>query len=70
MITITQFTVGCSRTINLGNFESVRVESSVTVEVQDEKDAMFNANQMAQRELRKLLEETYKHQYVDKKKIA
>lgn len=69
---ITQFTVGCSRTINLGNFESVRVEASLTVEIQDAVDSKHfdDWKSHAQKELRKLLEETYRNQYADRKKIA
>lgn len=66
---ITQFTVGCSRTINLGNFENVRVESSVTVTLEDGQN-LDRCKAMAQQELRKLLEETYRNQYADRKKIA
>jgi hypothetical protein len=68
---ITQFVVGCSRTINIGNFESVRVEASVTTSV--DEDSVKNLSEMeerAQDKLRTLLEETYKHQYSDRKKIA
>ena len=32
---ITQFSVGASRTKNLGNFESLRIEATVTVDVPD-----------------------------------
>lgn len=70
---ITQFTVGCSRTVNLGNFESVRVESSVTVNVPEgsKEDREYQIlKDYAQKELRKLLEETYRNQYADRKKLA
>ena len=69
---ITQFVVACSRTINLGNFESVRVEASLTVnmpEIRNER-SLVAMKEMAQVELRKLLEETYRHQYQDRKKLA
>jgi hypothetical protein len=68
---ITQFTIGFSRTINLGNFESCRVESSVTYSV-DEVDASENLDEVvqnAQIELRKILEETYRAQF-KKKEVA
>jgi hypothetical protein len=58
---ITQFTIGMSRTINLGNFESMRIEASVTIDVQDGDDAQV-CKDMAQQELRKLLEDTYRAQ--------
>jgi hypothetical protein len=56
---IKEFTIGKSHTINLGNYESMRIEASVTVTVNDGDDwpALKDA---AQRELRVLLEETYR----------
>jgi hypothetical protein len=66
---ITQFTVACSRTINLGNFESLRVEASVVIAITD-GESFYDMKQMAQGELRKLMEETYRSQYEDRKKIA
>ena len=57
---ITEFRIALSRTLNLGNYESTRIESSVTVTVNDGDD--FPAEkQHAQTELRKLLEETYRN---------
>ena len=68
---IREFTVGCSRTVNLGNFESVRVEASVTVSVpEDRGQSLMEMKEMAQNELRKLMEETYRNQYADKRKLA
>jgi hypothetical protein len=58
---ITAFTIGMSRTINLGNFESMRLEASVTIEV-SERENFEDCKIGAQRELRKLLEETYLNQ--------
>lgn len=55
---ITQFMVGASRTINLGNFESLRVESSVTVDLNDGDDEEI-ARVQAQTVLRTLLTQTY-----------
>ena len=68
---IEKFTVGVSRTINLGNFESLRIEASLTVnlslseDVDPDENVMIwqRAKQDAQHELRKLLEDTYKSQY-------
>ncbi len=59
---VTQFTIGFSRTINLGNFESARVEASVVVSLEGVED-MGKAAEDAQVELRRLLEETYQAQY-------
>lgn len=58
---ITAFTVACSKTVNLGNFSSIRVESSITVAVPDGDDYATLARQ-AQDDLRELLEQTYKAQ--------
>jgi hypothetical protein len=64
---ITQFSVGCSRTINLGNFESLRVEASVTVDCPEDGD-FSQMKSAAQAQLRQLLEETYRSQHEDRKK--
>lgn len=60
-----EFSVGCSRTINLGNYESIRVEASVTVEVHEGAD-LGELRADAQRQLRVLLEETYRAQHKNK----
>ena len=59
---IKMFRVGCSRTINLGNFESLRIEATVEIEP-DPETPWENTKVSAQTELRQLLEETYKAQY-------
>lgn len=61
---VKEFTIGFSRTINLGNFESARVEASVTVEVTAEMLAKGHQAVMdaSQAELRQLLELTYRAQ--------
>ena len=61
---IEQFVIGVSRTINLGNFESLRVEASITVN--PETDSLELAKAQAQTQLRQLLEETYRS-YQNKK---
>ena len=70
---ISQFTIGSSRTINLGNFESLRVEASVTWEIPEhyrkDADGINGEHMAAQEQLRKLLEETYKRM-TKKKEIA
>ena len=65
-----EFTVGFSRTINLGNFQSCRVEASLTVSLPENvKAAEFDTlRKAAQQELRSLLEETYRAQYQDRQK--
>jgi hypothetical protein len=64
---ITQFSVGCSRTINLGNFESLRVEATITVDCPEDAD-LTTMKASAQQQLRQLLEETYRVQYEERKK--
>lgn len=58
---ITAFTIGCSHTVNLGNFQSIRIEASLTVEV-PEGDDFEVLKDKAQVELRRILEDTYKAQ--------
>jgi hypothetical protein len=60
--TITEFSIGCSKTINLGNFQSIRVEASVTVAMEP-AETLADASAAAQDELRQLLEQTYLAQY-------
>ena len=70
---ITAFTIGTSRTINLGNFESLRIEASITVDVEvtDDSSDYKRATVAAQANLRELLEDTYRAQTKAKeKKIA
>jgi hypothetical protein len=66
-MTVKAFTIGCAKTINLGNFQSLRIESSVTMELGPEdhlSEAAYNAvKDAAQHELRRLLDETYRAQY-------
>lgn len=57
-----EFSVGCSRTINLGNYESLRVEATVTIEVGEQQD-FGELRAEAQQQLRSLLEETYRAQH-------
>jgi hypothetical protein len=59
-----QFTIGFSRTINLGNFESARVEASVTHEVPAEmtREQVDKILEAAQKEIRELMELTWKNQ--------
>jgi hypothetical protein len=64
---ISQFSVGCSRTINLGNFESLRIEATITFNVPEgaQDDNRFVVlKETAQVELRQLLEDTYRAQHV------
>lgn len=62
MSTVTEFSIGCSKTINLGNYQSIRIEASVTIAM-DPGETLADASAAGQEELRRLLEETYKAQY-------
>lgn len=69
---ISQFSVGCSRTINLGNFESLRIEATITIDIPEDSN-IENLRDKAQSELRQLLEDTYRAQHRtngDKRKSA
>ncbi len=63
---INEIRIGIARTINLGNFESLRVEGSVTATI-PEGDDLAAAKRSLQTELRMLLEETYLAQHKMKK---
>lgn len=66
-MTIKEFSIGISRTINLGNFESARVEATVSCAV-DTELGYDEQVARAQIELRHLLEETWKNQIRQKDK--
>lgn len=59
---IKEFTVGASHTVNLGNYESLRIEASVTVTVNDGDD-LASLKEAAQTELRDLTEKTFVAQH-------
>ena len=65
-----QFTVGAAHTLNLGNYESMRIEASVTWDVPEgaEQTEYDRLKTEAQAELRRLLEHTYKAQRRERKK--
>lgn len=58
---IKEFTIACSKTVNQGNFNSLRVEFSITVAVMEGDDWHKLATQ-AQVDLRDKLNETYRAQ--------
>lgn len=62
---IKEFSVGCSKTVNLGNFNSVRVEASIVWALDEDKrgpDDVHQAKQLALHQLKLLLEDNYKVQ--------
>jgi hypothetical protein len=56
---IKEITIGFSRTINLGNYESARVEASLKWEVEGDLNSWDEYMTHLQQELRVLLENTY-----------
>jgi len=64
---IIEFKIGATHVLNLGNYESFRVECGVTVSVSESDDLEILKNE-AQVKLRELLEETYLAQYPKKLK--
>lgn len=64
MARTTSFRIGVSKTVNLGNFNSIRVEASIEVEIPETDDRVVTqvTKQNAQAELRTLLAETYRAQ--------
>jgi hypothetical protein len=60
---VREFTVGVSKTVNLGNFNSIRVEASLTVAVPENNlGAVEDLKQAALLDLKRLLEDNYKTQ--------
>ena len=68
---IKSFKVGCARTINLGNYQSLRIEAMIEIEVEPEasdNENLWTAHKIsAQTELRQLMEETYRAQHKETK---
>lgn len=64
---ITEIRVGCARTINLGNFESLRIEAAATMQVPEGEDLSI-AKANLQSEPRTLMEDTYRAQHKPTKK--
>lgn len=58
---IKAFTIAAAHTLNLGNYQSFRIEASLTIEVAEGDDYEVLKDK-AQTELRRLLEDTYKLQ--------
>ena len=65
---IKQITIECSKTINLGNYNNIKIGGSVLVEVPDDADeaAYQQLKQLAHAELRSILDETWKEQRTNK----
>ena len=63
---ITEITVGYGKTKNLGNFESLRIDVSLSAKIQEGDD--FAAIKKAlQVELKQAWQETYNYQYRNEK---
>lgn len=61
-MSISEIRVGIARTINLGNFESLRIEGSIAATLGPFESAPHVKAQL-QTELRALMEETYRAQH-------
>lgn len=61
MAKITEFSLGCSKVINLGNYQNIKIEASLVVSL-DPGETLADASATAQNELRQLLEQTYQAQ--------
>ena len=59
---VSEFRVGLVRTINLGNYESLKIDVSLTVSP-EENDDFDHLRQDAQLRLRQLAEDTYRAQH-------
>ena len=59
---IIEFKIGATHVLNLGNYESFRVECGLTVSVSESDDLEVLKNE-AQVKLRELLEQTYRTQH-------
>lgn len=57
---IKEITVGASRTINMGNYESIRVEGSCTIELDDDDSVIGPAREAAIAECKLQMNEAYK----------
>jgi len=62
---IREFSVGCSKTVNLGNYNSIRVEASLTLVV-PERTTLEAMKPKALEDLRLLLEDVYRSQLKEK----
>ena len=58
---IKSFSIAAAHTLSLGNYQSFRIEASLTIEV-PEGDDYEVLRDKAQTELRRLLEDTYRSQ--------
>ena len=61
---IKQFSIEVSKTINLGDYNSIRVGASLVIALAEGED-YAKSKDLAQQQLRSLLEETYKAQRKD-----
>jgi hypothetical protein len=56
---ISEFTISVGRTINMGNYENLKIDASVTVQMAEGDDYAVT-KQEAREELRSLLESAYR----------
>ena len=60
-LAVVEFKIGAGHTVNLGNFNSIKVEAGLTIQVQEGSD-LTKLRAQAQEVLRNMLEETYRAQ--------
>ena len=60
-LTVVEFSIGASHTVNLGNYNSIKIDAGLTITVKEGADFAALRTQ-AQEVLRNMLEETYKAQ--------
>lgn len=61
VLKVIEFRIGAGHTVNLGNFNSIKIEAGLTIAVQEGSDLLALRTQ-AQDVLRNMLEETYRAQ--------
>lgn len=61
VLKVIEFKIGAGHTVNLGNFNSIKIEAGLTIAVQEGSDLLALRTQ-AQDVLRNMLEETYRAQ--------
>lgn len=65
MVQVKEFTIGCAKVVNLGNYNNIRIEAQLTVVV-SEPTNFAELRKEAQLELRQMLVETWNEQRKEK----
>jgi hypothetical protein len=59
---VKEFKIGCSKVINLGNFQNIRIEAEVTIVVPEQYADLAELKKEAQHELREMMIQTWNEQ--------